>query len=60
MAHPKRKVSRMKTRTRKAANRYKGIQINKCGTCGAPALSHQICNACGTYKGKQIISVESK
>ncbi|MCK5834495.1 MAG: 50S ribosomal protein L32 [Lentisphaeria bacterium] len=59
MAQPKRKTSKSKTRIRQAANAYKGLQINKCGTCGAPALSHQVCNACGTYKGKQIITVKS-
>lgn len=59
MAHPKRKTSRMKVRHRKAANRYKGIQINKCGSCGAPALPHQVCTKCGVYDGKQIISNEA-
>ncbi len=59
MAHPKRKTSRMKVRHRKAANRYKGIQVNKCSSCGAPALSHQVCPSCGTYKGKQVITVEA-
>lgn len=59
MAHPKRKTSRMQARQRKAANRYKGIQINKCSACGAPYIPHQVCQKCGVYNGVQILNVEA-
>ena len=56
MAVPKRKTSKMKVRSRKAANRYKGVQPTLCPTCSAPALPHRVCKSCGTYKGKQIFT----
>ncbi len=57
MAVPKRKVSKMKKRMRKAANRYKGIEISRCTSCSEPLLPHRACEACGTYKGKEVIAV---
>ena len=47
----------MKVRSRKAANRYKGVQVTKCTECGAPLAPHRACKACGTYKGKQVLTV---
>ena len=58
MAVPKRKMSKMKKRMRKAANRYEGVQATFCSACNAPALPHRVCPSCGTYKGKQVITVE--
>ena len=58
MAVPKRKTSKMKVRTRKAANRYKGIQTGICSVCQAPVLPHNACAACGSYKGKQVIEIK--
>jgi len=57
MAVPKRKTSKMKVRSRKAANRYKGVQITACNACGAPAAPHRVCSSCGMYKGKQVLTV---
>lgn len=57
MAVPKRKTSKMKKRMRKAANRYEGVQATYCEVCSAPAKPHKVCSSCGTYKGKQVISV---
>ncbi|MCK5843696.1 MAG: 50S ribosomal protein L32 [Victivallales bacterium] len=58
MAVPKRKTSKMKIRQRKAANRYKGVQVTKCAECGAPAAPHRVCPSCGMYKGKQVLTIE--
>ncbi len=57
MAVPKRKQSKMKKRQRQAANRYEGVQATFCKNCGSPANPHSVCEHCGTYKGKQIITV---
>lgn len=57
MAVPKRKTSKMKKRSRKSANRYKGLQIDSCEVCGKPSAPHRACQACGNYKGKQVITV---
>jgi large subunit ribosomal protein L32 len=57
MAVPKRKTSKMKVRSRKAANRYKGVQLTACTECKAPAAPHRVCPSCGMYKGKQVLTV---
>ena len=57
MAVPKRKQSKMKKRQRQAANSYEGVQATFCKNCGEPASPHAVCAYCGTYKGKQIITV---
>ena len=58
MGVPKRKMSKMKRRHRQAANAYEGVQANFCSNCGEPAASHTVCQHCGTYKGRQILTVE--
>jgi len=57
MPVPKRKVSKMRLRTRKAANRWRAGKLGTCAQCGAKALSHTACPACGYYKGRQVLSV---
>ena len=47
----------MKKRMRKAANRYEGVEATFCQACGKPLAPHRACQACGTYKGKQVITV---
>lgn len=58
MPVPKRKLSKMKTRQRKGANRYEGVQPAVCTVCGKPAMPHRVCGSCGNYKGKQIVAVK--
>ena len=57
MAVPKRKTSKMKKRIRKAVNRYQGMEITRCEVCDAPVKPHRVCQSCGNYKGKQVITV---
>jgi len=59
MGVPKRKTSKMRLRTRKAANRWHAPKLSKCPQCGAPVAGHTACGACGYYKGKQILTIES-
>ena len=58
MGVPKRKMSKMKKRSRKGANRYAGVQVNLCTACKAPVMPHCACKACGVYDGKKVISAE--
>ncbi|MFM1548232.1 MAG: 50S ribosomal protein L32 [Lentisphaeria bacterium] len=57
MAVQQHRVSRMKCRSRKSANRYKGINTNNCPSCGARRLPHHACPTCGNYKDRQIITI---
>ena len=55
MPVPKRKVSRAR-RDKRQAN--KGIEphlVINCSHCQAPSLPHQVCEACGYYKGNKIM-----
>lgn len=58
MGVPKRKTSKMRLRTRKAANRWHAPKLGKCTQCGAVLKSHTACTACGTYRGRQVLDVE--
>ena len=59
MAVPKRKKSKMKIRMRKAQKKAEIPAITKCPACGAPVQSHRVCPACGTYRGRKILSVDA-
>lgn len=54
------KVSKQKVRSRKAANRYKGLQPGYCPVCGAARIPHRVCAHCGHYKGRQVLSVTAE
>lgn len=59
MAVPKRKLSRSRTRHRKA----QWLRISKpttttCPRCKSDVRPHTACTVCGTYKGEQVIEAE--
>jgi large subunit ribosomal protein L32 len=57
MGVPKRKMSKMRLRTRKAANRWHAAELAKCGQCGSSTISHTACKSCGYYKGRQVLTI---
>jgi len=57
MGVPKRKMSKMRLRTRKAANRWHAPQLSRCTNCGAAGRSHRACASCGYYRGRQVLTV---
>lgn len=59
MGVPKRKTSKMRLRTRKAANRWHAPQLVKCGQCGSALRAHTACPSCGYYKGRQVLTIEA-
>ena len=59
MGVPKRRMSKMRLRTRKAANRAKAPGLSSCAQCGARVLPHRVCPSCGFYKGKQVLTVKA-
>ncbi|MFA5113199.1 MAG: 50S ribosomal protein L32 [Candidatus Margulisiibacteriota bacterium] len=61
MPVPKKRHSNIRQGKRRFSNyRLKSTNIGKCPQCGAPALPHQVCMNCGTYKGKQVIKLKEK
>ena len=59
MAVPKKKTSKSKTRSRKAANSTMHVDSRAyCSRCGDPKLSHRVCPHCGYYKNRQVVEVK--
>jgi len=56
MAVPKRKMSRSRTRHRKAQwLKLSAPTITTCPRCKAAMRPHTVCAECGTYKGVQVL-----
>lgn len=56
MAVPKRKMSRSRTRHRKAQwLKTSPTTTGTCPRCKQPKRAHTVCAACGTYGGKVVI-----
>ena len=58
MAVPKNKMSRSRTRQRKAAWKVPAPRSVACEHCGLPKLPHRACRECGTYAGREVIDTE--
>lgn len=60
MAVPKRKVSKARRDKRRSANwKLEAPGLVKCSKCGAYRLPHRVCQACGTYNGREVIKVNA-
>ena len=58
MAAPKRRTSKMKQRTRLAAQAWRAPKLRKCQICGSSTPGHTACPNSGTYttrSGKEIV-----
>jgi len=55
MAVPKKKMSRSRTRQRKATWKVANPHTSPCPQCNAQKLSHRACPSCGTYQGREVI-----
>lgn len=55
MAVPKKKMSRSRTRSRKAAWKVQAPRPVACEQCGKPKRPHRVCRECGTYAGREVI-----
>ena len=61
MAVPKKKMSRSRTRRRKAeAMKLRPVRTVTCPSCGQPKLPHRACTSkdgCGTYNDRQVVDL---
>ncbi len=58
MAVPKTKKSKSRMRMRKATTHKRSIAAaSTCPSCGESRLPHRVCPACGTYGGRQVLSI---
>jgi len=59
MAVPKKKTSKMKTRSRRASAWSLGAPSRSlCPRCSAAKLPHRVCGECGWYAGRQAIEID--
>lgn len=60
MAVPKKRTSRRRRDMRRAHDGLKfNAAVESCPGCGELKLRHRVCEACGQYRGRQIIAVGS-
>lgn len=59
MAVPKGRLSRQRTRRRRSHDGLSLPAVTRCPQCREPMLRHHLCLACGSYKGRQVIKMES-
>ena len=52
------KVSKTRKRMRRAHNAMEMPGVTKCSTCGEVIKPHRVCPKCGSYKGKEVVSVK--
>lgn len=63
MGVPKRRTSKSRLRTRRAANDKKRVRKtlpqngSTCSNCGSNVQSHRVCGSCGHYSGRQVLTV---
>ena len=61
MAVPKGTVSKARRDKRRSSHwKLETPNLVACPKCGEMRLAHRVCKACGTYNGREVISVEAK
>lgn len=60
MPVPKRKTSTTRRDKRRTHDKLTIPTYSVCPNCGEAYKPHNICKACGFYKGKQVIEVKSE
>ena len=60
MAVPKRRTTSSKRNMRRSHHALTPTFLSVCGHCKRPVKPHQMCAACGYYKGKEIVDVLAK
>ena len=52
--------TRAHTANRRSHHALKATNLVTCSNCQAMTKSHMVCDACGYYKGKQVIKIKAK
>ena len=61
MAVPKRKTSKARRDSRRAANfKVAEVQLGECSQCHSLVPSHTVCKTCGYYDGKLVVDMDQK
>jgi large subunit ribosomal protein L32 len=60
MPNPKRRHSKTRTSKRRANDHLTVPSTTTCPNCGARKLPHRVCLECGTYRGRDVVEVETE
>jgi large subunit ribosomal protein L32 len=60
MPVPKKRMSKSKTRMRRAHDALRAPSLGPCPQCDELKEPHRVCPMCGHYRGIQIVQVESE
>lgn len=60
MAHPKRKTSKARRDKRRTHLKLTEPTLTECPNCGTVYQRHRACQACGYYRGRQVIKAETE
>lgn len=60
MSLPKKKLTRRRTRSRRAHLALKQVKLITCPKCKKATKPHISCPFCGYYKGRMVIDIEKK
>lgn len=61
MGLPKRRFSRARRDKRRTQQHVPGIPtLTTCPQCQAPVRAHHVCPACGTYRGRQLLTIKTE
>ncbi|MBI1818980.1 MAG: 50S ribosomal protein L32 [Nitrospirae bacterium] len=58
MPNPKHKISKARRDKRRANVKLSRPNLSICPQCMEPKLPHYVCLSCGTYKGKEMITIK--
>ncbi len=57
-ALPKQRITRRRRRNKRSHHSLTKPQLQPCSNCGALALSHVVCSACGYYRRTDVMELE--
>ncbi|MDX9893671.1 MAG: 50S ribosomal protein L32 [Patescibacteria group bacterium] len=60
MSVSKKRKTSSSTRQGRSHDALAKKQLAKCKKCGKPVMPHQVCSACGTYQGREIVKPKLK
>lgn len=58
MAVPKKKISASRRGQRRSHDSLAAVNAAVCANCGEMVRPHNMCTACNTYNGKQVLKVQ--
>jgi large subunit ribosomal protein L32 len=58
-ALPKKKISKVRGKTRRAHYKADIQAVTKCPNCGHAVKPHHVCTECGFYKGKKMVTAKA-